>query len=171
MQHLGYPQDRGSAPHRRLGQHQALGAVDDQRLERGDPGHPDGHWPVPATLIPYERLVEQRGCGQHPHRDRFGCFVSGLPSQAGRTLRPLGQFPGTGDPGCWTRKEAVLKAIGVGLASDLTRLETHPATPGPVEVTSDALGTPSTWWVSDLEVPEGWTAALALAGGPAPASA
>ncbi|MDJ0382250.1 4'-phosphopantetheinyl transferase superfamily protein [Streptomyces sp. G-G2] len=66
---------------------------------------------------------------------------------------------------CWTRKEAVLKAAGVGITDELTRLETHAGTPGPVEVTTLALGTPSTWWVADAEAPPGWTAAVALPSG------
>ncbi|MDX2396331.1 MULTISPECIES: 4'-phosphopantetheinyl transferase superfamily protein [unclassified Streptomyces] len=63
---------------------------------------------------------------------------------------------------CWTRKEAVLKAAGVGITDELAKLETHADAPGPAEVTTLALGAPSTWWVTDAEVPTGWTATVAL---------
>ncbi|MEU8893043.1 4'-phosphopantetheinyl transferase superfamily protein [Streptomyces sp. NPDC048442] len=63
---------------------------------------------------------------------------------------------------CWTRKEAVLKAVGIGIVTDLTLLETRAWSEGPAEVTVDALVAPSTWRVADVPVPEGWAAALAL---------
>jgi len=63
---------------------------------------------------------------------------------------------------CWTRKEAVLKAVGIGIVTDLTGLETRSWAAGPAEVTSNALSTPTSWWVADAPVPEGWAAAVAL---------
>ncbi|WP_404955533.1 4'-phosphopantetheinyl transferase family protein [Streptomyces sp. 147326] len=63
---------------------------------------------------------------------------------------------------CWTRKEAVLKAVGVGITTTLSELETHAGVPGPVQVTTDALGSVSAWQVMDVDVPGGWTASVAL---------
>ncbi|MFD9375467.1 4'-phosphopantetheinyl transferase family protein [Streptomyces sp. NPDC059999] len=63
---------------------------------------------------------------------------------------------------CWTRKEAVLKAVGIGITTDLTALETRSWAPGPAHITLSALGSPTTWRVADVLAPAGWTAALAL---------
>ncbi|MFF1650709.1 4'-phosphopantetheinyl transferase family protein [Streptomyces sp. NPDC058240] len=63
---------------------------------------------------------------------------------------------------CWTRKEAVLKAVGIGIVADLTTLETRAWAPGPAHVTTDALATPTSWWVTEAAVPDGWAAAVAL---------
>ncbi|MFG3282591.1 4'-phosphopantetheinyl transferase family protein [Streptomyces sp. NPDC048111] len=67
---------------------------------------------------------------------------------------------------CWTRKEAVLKAVGVGITTDLRAVETRPELAGPVVVASGVPGTPQTWTVTDLAVPDTWAAAVAV---PAPA--
>ncbi|MEV3856882.1 4'-phosphopantetheinyl transferase superfamily protein [Streptomyces sp. NPDC050095] len=48
---------------------------------------------------------------------------------------------------CWTRKEAVVKAIGVGITGDLTSLEVHPEDPGPLVVSSTDGGD---WLVQDV---------------------
>ncbi|MDR3084575.1 MAG: 4'-phosphopantetheinyl transferase superfamily protein [Streptomyces sp.] len=56
---------------------------------------------------------------------------------------------------CWTRKEAVAKAMGTGLATDLRRIETHPDRP-------DSARTPAGWRVHTLPVPAGVHAALAV---------
>ncbi|MFC8419565.1 4'-phosphopantetheinyl transferase family protein [Streptomyces sp. NPDC057236] len=67
---------------------------------------------------------------------------------------------------CWTRKEAVLKAVGVGLATSPSALETGADRPGPVEVTADIVpSAPVTWRVTDVPVPPGWVASLALPAG------
>ncbi|MFI8438408.1 4'-phosphopantetheinyl transferase family protein [Streptomyces sp. NPDC079020] len=63
---------------------------------------------------------------------------------------------------CWTRKEAVLKAVGIGLAADLTRIETHPDRPDPVTVTAGVPGTPDVWSVSELSLPSQWVATVAV---------
>lgn len=58
---------------------------------------------------------------------------------------------------CWTRKEAVLKAVGTGITSDLTALESHPGLPGPVRMEAGE----HPWSVTDLPLPPPWTASLA----------
>jgi 4'-phosphopantetheinyl transferase len=64
---------------------------------------------------------------------------------------------------CWTRKEAVLKAVGIGITASLTTLETAPERPGPVEVTTDLTDQGRvTWRVTDVPVPHGWVASLAV---------
>ncbi len=59
----------------------------------------------------------------------------------------------------WTRKEAVLKAAGVGLSVSPTSLEVLP-----VEVRSVRLGSQQ-WWVSDLEMGSAYRGAIAGARG------
>ncbi|MEU3375285.1 4'-phosphopantetheinyl transferase family protein [Streptomyces sp. NPDC006711] len=62
----------------------------------------------------------------------------------------------------WTRKEAVLKAVGIGITTDLRTVETRPESPGPVVVAAGVPGTPSSWAVADLAVPDGWGAAISV---------
>ncbi|MET9921058.1 4'-phosphopantetheinyl transferase superfamily protein [Streptomyces sp. NPDC006435] len=63
---------------------------------------------------------------------------------------------------CWTRKEAVLKAVGTGITGDLTTVETRPDVPGPATVTAGVAGTPGTWTLSDLATPGEWVATVAV---------
>jgi 4'-phosphopantetheinyl transferase len=56
---------------------------------------------------------------------------------------------------CWTRKEAVLKACGVGLSSSLRDLEVSPGRDGPVEVRHRCKAGPDRWIVQDLPAPPG----------------
>ncbi len=67
----------------------------------------------------------------------------------------------------WTRKEAVVKAVGVGLAADLRQIEVAPECPGPVPVRFGVGAGPHDWVVQDLPVGPGRFAALAR---PAPAA-
>ncbi|WP_406383510.1 4'-phosphopantetheinyl transferase family protein [Streptomyces sp. NBC_01618] len=68
---------------------------------------------------------------------------------------------------CWTRKEAALKAVGVGITVPLDRVETHPATAGTITVAAGVPGTPQAWSVTDLPIPTPWTASVALPAGTA----
>ncbi|MFI0017570.1 4'-phosphopantetheinyl transferase family protein [Streptomyces griseus] len=63
---------------------------------------------------------------------------------------------------CWTRKEAALKALGTGIATDLSRIETHPDRRGPVTVTAGPPGTARDWSVHDVTVPGPWVATAAV---------
>jgi len=56
---------------------------------------------------------------------------------------------------CWTRKEAVLKACGVGLSSSLRELEVFPGRDGPVEVGHRCKAGPDRWIVQDLPAEPG----------------
>ncbi|GAA2466202.1 4'-phosphopantetheinyl transferase family protein [Streptomyces mauvecolor] len=63
---------------------------------------------------------------------------------------------------CWTRKEAVLKAVGVGITTDLSAVETRPESSGPAVVAAGVPGTPGSWTVTDLAVPGTWAAAISV---------
>ncbi|MEV6163200.1 4'-phosphopantetheinyl transferase superfamily protein [Streptomyces sp. NPDC052052] len=66
---------------------------------------------------------------------------------------------------CWTRKEAVVKAIGVGIITDLSEVDVRPAEDGPVLVTHQEPTGPDTWLVEDLPTVDGVFAALAREAG------
>ncbi len=67
----------------------------------------------------------------------------------------------------WVRKEAVLKAAGVGLAIDPREVEVSSPTESARLVSlPEALGRPAGWSLADLEI-DGYVAALAVEG-PAP---
>ncbi|MFE1872537.1 4'-phosphopantetheinyl transferase family protein [Streptomyces sp. NPDC059496] len=76
---------------------------------------------------------------------------------------PPGQERVTAFLRVWTRKEATLKAVGIGISSDLSSLETHPRFPGTTEVTAGLPGAPRTWRVTDLSLAGPWSAATAVA--------
>ncbi|WP_227869884.1 4'-phosphopantetheinyl transferase family protein [Streptomyces otsuchiensis] len=63
---------------------------------------------------------------------------------------------------CWARKEAVVKASGVGVATDLRRVDTRPGHAAPhVQHAGSPCGTDS-WVVRDLPAATGHVAAVAL---------
>lgn len=67
---------------------------------------------------------------------------------------------------CWTRKEAVLKACGVGLSSSLRDLEVSPGRDAPAEVRHSCKAGPDRWIVQDLPARPGpagggWLGAIA----------
>jgi 4'-phosphopantetheinyl transferase len=66
---------------------------------------------------------------------------------------------------CWTRKEAYIKALGEGLSIDLRSIEVldHPDTPRPLQIGGDS-GEAARWTLTNLEVPAGYVAALAVEG-------
>lgn len=66
---------------------------------------------------------------------------------------------------CWTRKEAVVKAVGVGLAADLCRIEVHPDRPGPVEVRYGVAPGPAVWTLEEPDFGPDLHAALARTAG------
>ncbi|MEU0619834.1 4'-phosphopantetheinyl transferase superfamily protein [Streptomyces rubiginosohelvolus] len=66
---------------------------------------------------------------------------------------------------CWTRKEAVLKAIGTGITADLKGLEVRPEHEGPLTVRSTGQGGTGEWLVQDLPGAGGLFVALARPAG------
>jgi 4'-phosphopantetheinyl transferase len=69
---------------------------------------------------------------------------------------------------CWTRKEAVLKASGIGLLAPLREIDVQPASNGLVKVTHKAIVGAPAWSVQDLPAGSRCVAALAVeAGSPA----
>ncbi len=68
--------------------------------------------------------------------------------------------------GLWTRKEAVVKALGAGLAMPLDRFSVTlpPAAPRLLRM----LGGPAAWTLRDLELGRGYAATVAVTGGDVP---
>ncbi len=69
---------------------------------------------------------------------------------------------------CWTRKEAILKATGTGLAFPLDRVVVtlRPDEPARVVAFGDDPGAGSVWWLEGLEPGAGYLGAIASPGGP-----
>ncbi|WP_327258015.1 4'-phosphopantetheinyl transferase family protein [Streptomyces sp. NBC_01244] len=65
----------------------------------------------------------------------------------------------------WTRKEAVVKASGVGIVADLSAIEVRPQDAGAVLVRHRELRGPDSWIVQDLPLGPGRYAALAREAG------
>ncbi|WP_408991020.1 4'-phosphopantetheinyl transferase family protein [Streptomyces sp. 1268] len=64
---------------------------------------------------------------------------------------------------CWTRKEAVVKASGVGISTDLRRVEVRPGLPEALVRHGAAGSGPHTWAVRDLPAGRDHLAAVAVA--------
>ena len=69
---------------------------------------------------------------------------------------------------CWTRKEAVLKAVGIGLGMPLNRVEVTlaPLDPARVLVYADEPAASVPWWLQSLEPAGGYVGAVACRGSP-----
>ena len=69
---------------------------------------------------------------------------------------------------CWTRKEAVLKAVGTGLAFPLDKVVVTlaPGEPAGVVVYDNDPATASQWWLASLDPLPGYVGALAARGSP-----
>lgn len=67
---------------------------------------------------------------------------------------------------CWSRKEAFLKARGVGLSGNLKdfAVTLEPGVPARIRRLSESLSGGSDWKLTDLEVPGGYVGALASQG-------
>jgi 4'-phosphopantetheinyl transferase len=59
---------------------------------------------------------------------------------------------------CWTRKEAVTKAVGTGIVADLRQVDVAPQLPGPVVVDHGARH--GRWLVTDVPMPDGTAGAV-----------
>jgi 4'-phosphopantetheinyl transferase len=69
---------------------------------------------------------------------------------------------------CWTRKEAVLKAVGVGLSMPLNRLEVTlvPQDPARVLIFEGDTSAAQSWWLESFEPATSYIGALASHGSP-----
>jgi 4'-phosphopantetheinyl transferase len=65
---------------------------------------------------------------------------------------------------CWTRKEAVLKAVGLGISRGLGHVEVTCQPGGPARVVRSSLAEvdPAGWALLDLAAPAGYRSALAV---------
>jgi 4'-phosphopantetheinyl transferase len=65
---------------------------------------------------------------------------------------------------CWTRKEAIVKATGVGIAHGVTSIDIPDLPPGGLVHVANERGTLETWTLQTTELPDGYTLSVALAG-------
>lgn len=63
---------------------------------------------------------------------------------------------------CWTRKEAVLKAVGTGIVGPLDELDVRPEQPGHTYVTAGLPGREREWLIRDLALSAPVVAAVAV---------
>ncbi|MEV0275832.1 4'-phosphopantetheinyl transferase superfamily protein [Streptomyces sp. NPDC050610] len=144
----------------------------------GDAGHGRPRVAAPATALRFNHSRSEAAwlLAVAPEGQRVGADVE--------RIRPLGAFAGlidsclapderdyvTGaaDPvrrrlrfyRCWVRKEAVLKAVGTGLAGGLARLDVRPAETGAAVVRVDGPGA-GRFLVQDIPLGRGLAAAVA----------
>ncbi len=71
---------------------------------------------------------------------------------------------------CWSRKEAVIKAIGMGLSFPLDAFDVSldPTAPPRLVASRDARLDPTAWSMHAIAVPPGYAGALMVSGPPAP---
>lgn len=65
---------------------------------------------------------------------------------------------------CWSRKEAVVKALGTGLHTPLDRFQVEVDPQRPARVLHQPAEWPA-WTLAHLDLPVGWSGAVAAAGG------
>ncbi|MEU6862107.1 4'-phosphopantetheinyl transferase superfamily protein [Streptomyces sp. NPDC046876] len=194
---LSLPAERDAAAfvRSRAGARQALAGLfglDPGQLvlgRRACPGCGDGSHGPPRLVVPYLPLVlsMSRTAGACVFAVGAGSAI-GVDAEALRPVRPaamtdpdltpaerrhLAALPAGPERDAsfhriWTRKEAVVKAVGLGLSgTELGLLETHPARSGPVRVIHTHRGRTTAWTVEDLPLAEGVAVALARPAGPA----
>jgi 4'-phosphopantetheinyl transferase len=97
---------------------------------------------------------------ERPHRDRL-VEARFAPSEADEILRRTGEERMRAFYRCWTRKEAYLKALGIGLSGDLgafaVSVSDRPALISPLD------GDAEEWSLFDVEVGRAHAAAIAVA--------
>jgi len=86
-----------------------------------------------------------------------------LPSEAAAILELEGEERLLAFYRCWTRKEAVLKATGTGLAAGLDSVE---VTTGPEAVILAPAAAAARWSLGEVSIGAGFAAALAWSGAP-----
>jgi 4'-phosphopantetheinyl transferase len=65
---------------------------------------------------------------------------------------------------CWTRKEALIKARGQGLACALDAFDVSPASTSGNALLADRSGATADWWIRNVNVGRGWVCAAAIRG-------
>lgn len=121
------------------------------------------HWAVAITA------AETIGLDLEAHRDLDAMALSDIALSERERARIRAVGPGDAERElflrAWTRKEAVLKAVGVGVAENLRELEVRLGEAGPVRVGHTESAHRTDWCVEDLDLGPGLAAALAREAG------